>query len=70
MSDIERMFDLLRQIKTGCKCGVAISRIALAEDKLKHIADDLDGMAFNERHLRKDCDRLRAELDEAKGEIR
>ncbi len=32
--------------------------------------DDIDGMAFNERCLRKDCARLRDELDEAKGVIR
>ena len=32
--------------------------------------DDIEGVEFNERHLRKDCDRLRKALDEAKGEIR
>ncbi len=32
--------------------------------------DDIDGMTFNEAALRKDCARLRAELDEAKGVIR
>ncbi len=32
--------------------------------------DDIDGLTFNETALRKDCARLRAELDEAKGVIR
>ena len=32
--------------------------------------DDIDGAEYNEKMLRKDCDRLRKELDEATGEIR
>ena len=70
MTDIDRLFDLLRRIRLGCKCGSAISLIALAEDRVRLIRDDLDGLAFNEKHLRKDCERLRRELDDEMGIIR
>ena len=32
--------------------------------------DDIDGAEYNEKMLRKDCDRLRKELDEATGIVR
>jgi len=32
--------------------------------------DDIDGAEYNEKMLRKDCERLRKELDEATGVVR
>ena len=46
------------------------AHVALGRDYLKHIYDDLEGMEFNEKHLRKDCERLRLELDDINGVIR
>ena len=68
--DTDRLFDLLRQIRVGCKCGVSVSLVSLAEDRLNHICDDMDGLEYNEKMLRKDCDRLRRELDDEMGIMR
>jgi len=70
MNDIDKLFDILRRIRTHCKCGGAISLIALAENQVRLIRDDLDGLEFNEKMLRKDCERLRRELDDEMGIIR
>ncbi len=34
------------------------------------VTDDIDGLTFNERSLRNECERLRRELDEVEGVIR
>ena len=46
------------------------AHIALGRDYLRKIIEDMEGMEFNEKHLRKDCDRLRRELDDEMGIMR
>ena len=66
--DIIKLQALIQHMST-CKY-VEPAHIALAQDYLRKISEDMEGMEFNEKHLRKDCDRLRRELDDCNGVIR
>ena len=71
MADIERL-DMILDTIENVYSDYPRMKAALSEarDLVDKIRDDLDGLAFNEKHLRKDCERLRRELDDEMGIIR
>ena len=54
-----------------CSAGGPDAKTRLEAIKLwNEPTDDMDGLEYNEKMIRKNCERLRKELDEATGTIR
>ena len=73
--DTDRLEFLLASIseyasELGSNQDIFKANVAIGRDCLRRIIEDMEGMEYNERHLRKDCDRLRRELDDCNGIIR
>ena len=68
--DTTRLHALLSSITKISSDDVVIAHVALCQDCLVKIINDMEGMEFNEKHLRRDCERLRRELDDEMGIMR
>jgi len=68
--DTTRLDALLHQMFTLAGDDVMKAHVALAQDCLVKIIDDMDGLEHDKKHLSADCDRLRRELDDEMGIMR
>ena len=68
--DTDKLDRLLSKMIFLTEDEVMRGHISLAHDSLTRIIEDMEGMEFNEKHLRRDCERLRRELDDEMGIMR
>ena len=68
--DTTRLHALLSSITKISSDDVVIAHVALCQDCLINIINDMEGMEFNQTHLKRDCERLRRVLDDEMGIMR